>query len=414
MTITDLSTCTARTCSAAGDGSCRAPCGWNKNNYCVCGGTGGRNPASSSSASSSSASSSSASSTTGIKTNSEYEATKAIYATKLNEFLSIYNELVNKPCIKYNSNSKGLDKKCLDEVWKKAGCTTTSPYTEDTMKDKTLNDMITDAYNWATNTGSEQRTKCYGAATTGFRTTPKDFNINEFKMTSETGKGFTKDGVGISSDSLAECSNSCLPGSGCISSTYNSTQKKCWSNVGTYSSLKDPTTTDATDTANYYIGFKMLNELDALNKELSDYETKQNDDDKSNNDNKNNPWGNEQWEQNMIYNDDKLSKLEKKIDSDRAEMQKLLEQYRKDLSGSSSDSISGLFNQPMTEETKRILIYILFGIVLLIGIFVLYKLVMMVSGLFSSNSSYGYPSGQMGGGSSGGKFMKMFKRLFKK
>lgn len=37
-------TCTASTCSAAGDGSCKAPCGWNENNYCVCGGTGGKDP----------------------------------------------------------------------------------------------------------------------------------------------------------------------------------------------------------------------------------------------------------------------------------------------------------------------------------------------------------------------------------
>lgn len=367
-----------------------------------------------------------------IVTKSEYEATKAIYATKMNEFLSIYNDLVNKPCIKYNSNSKGLDKKCLDEVWKKAGCTTTSPYTEDTMKDKTLNDMITDAYNWATNTGAEQRTKCYGTATTGFRTTPKDFNINEFKMTSEPGKGFTKDGVGISSDSLADCSNSCLPGSGCISSTYNSTQKKCWSNVGSYSSLKDPTTTDAADTANYYKGFQMLNELDAMNKELSDYETKQKESPKESpkeskepkDDKKYKSWDNDEWDNNMRYSDDKFSKLEQKIDSDRAEMQKMLEQYRKELSGasSSSDSISGLFNQPMTEETKRILLYVLIGIVSLIGIFVLYKLVMMVSGLFSSNSSSGYPSQQQMGGGGSSKFikniqrssMKMVNGLFKK
>ena len=39
-------TCTASTCSAAGDGSCPAPCGWNENNYCVCGGTGGSDPSS--------------------------------------------------------------------------------------------------------------------------------------------------------------------------------------------------------------------------------------------------------------------------------------------------------------------------------------------------------------------------------
>ena len=37
-------TCTASTCSAAGDGGCNAPCGWNENNYCVCGGTGGKDP----------------------------------------------------------------------------------------------------------------------------------------------------------------------------------------------------------------------------------------------------------------------------------------------------------------------------------------------------------------------------------
>jgi hypothetical protein len=37
-------TCTASTCSAAGDGSCKPPCGWNENNYCVCGGTGGKDP----------------------------------------------------------------------------------------------------------------------------------------------------------------------------------------------------------------------------------------------------------------------------------------------------------------------------------------------------------------------------------
>ena len=39
------STCDASTCSAAGEGGCEAPCGWNENNYCVCGGTGGKAPA---------------------------------------------------------------------------------------------------------------------------------------------------------------------------------------------------------------------------------------------------------------------------------------------------------------------------------------------------------------------------------
>jgi hypothetical protein len=37
-------TCTASTCSAAGNGGCKPPCGWNENNYCVCGGTGGKDP----------------------------------------------------------------------------------------------------------------------------------------------------------------------------------------------------------------------------------------------------------------------------------------------------------------------------------------------------------------------------------
>ena len=381
-----------------------------------------------------------------IVTRTEYEATKSNFTAAHNEFLAIYNDLMTRPCIKYKSDSKGLDKKCLDEIWKQSGCTTSSPYMEDAVKDKTMNDIITDAYNWATNTDVEHRTKCYGTATTGFRTSPKDFNINKLELTLEPGKSFKKDGVGINFNSLADCKNSCLPGSGCISATYNSTQKKCWSNTGTYSSLEEPTTSDAADTAIYYKGFQLLNQLDEMQKELTDYETKHKDDDKkSNNDkkskddddktkddeksshkdkdkDKDKTWNNDELEESMLYNDSKFAKLEKKINKiehDRAEMQKMLEQYRKDLSGTTTNTndASNFFSQPMTEENKRILIYVLIGIVSLIGIFVLYKLVMMVSGMFGSSESSS--SEQMGGG---GKFlknmqrksMKMVKGLFKK
>jgi hypothetical protein len=69
-----------------------------------------------------------------------------------------------RPCVKYNANSKDIDQACYNDIWRKAGCTTTGVVNANTnwAKSQTLNGLIYDSFLWATMTDDTHRRGCYG------------------------------------------------------------------------------------------------------------------------------------------------------------------------------------------------------------------------------------------------------------
>jgi hypothetical protein len=196
--------------------------------------------------------------------------------TKYNKFLTEYARLKNMPCGVENSISTGLGQSCLDDIWNKSGCDKKpSPYTVTNNYDNTLYDTIDDAYKWASFSDSAHpKNGCYTNATATAKTT-KDYNINNITMTTLPKSAFSKNGVGITAPTINDCKEKCLPETGCISATYNSSSKKCWTNMGSMTEWKEPLiSTDMNDTAIYYENIQLVNQLIALNQELQDYENK--------------------------------------------------------------------------------------------------------------------------------------------
>jgi hypothetical protein len=203
----------------------------------------------------------------------EYDRKKAEFDTKYSTFIAEYDRLKSQPCGNYNSTSTGLNGLCLNEVWKQSGCDKPSPYTVANSFNNTLYDTINDAYKWSSFSDSTHpKTGCY-ANESAVADTTKNYNINGVQMKTMNASTFTKDGSGITVSSLDDCKQSCLPETGCISATYNSSSKKCWTNFGALSDWKEPLiSTDTNDVAIYYELIQLLNQLVVLNKELHDYE----------------------------------------------------------------------------------------------------------------------------------------------
>lgn len=96
--------------------------------------------------------------------NSTYKNLLTKYKQAVLDYIDNLNAQASKPCGKYSADSKGIDQKCYDEIWKKAGCTTTDQVKADNSwaKTQTLNELIYDSFLWATMTDDTHRKGCYG------------------------------------------------------------------------------------------------------------------------------------------------------------------------------------------------------------------------------------------------------------
>ena len=145
----------------------------------------------------------------------------------------------NMACSKYNSDSTGIDQDCYDEIWKKAGCTTTGKVSSnsDWAKKQTLNGLIYDSYLWATMTDSQHRNGCYGSTTdtSVYSTeTEPNYNINSEPLTAIKGTTFwgeKKLNEGEAT-SLEQCKAMCASDSSCSGATYNPDKAYCWTRSG--------------------------------------------------------------------------------------------------------------------------------------------------------------------------------------
>jgi len=213
-----------------------------------------------------------------ITTRAEYDTKRDDFVSKFGSFVILYLMAIEQPCIQYDTKSKGLNQKCLDNIWSSAGCDKDSPYTVANQANKTYSQIVKDSYKWANGSDKDHdKTGCYRNPdqNTGSHTPPDDFMLNH--MQGFPGKMFVKNDNPMKSVSSPEkCAENCTPQSNCISATYNSTSKKCWLNTGTYADWKPPVKGSDNDTAISSVAYSMLYELEELNKELHDYEVKNN------------------------------------------------------------------------------------------------------------------------------------------
>jgi len=215
-----------------------------------------------------------------ITTRADYDTKIQDFNSKFFGFIILYLMAIEQPCIQYDSNSKGVNQKCLDSTWTDGGggCDQVSPYTAANQANKTYGQIVEDVVKYSN--GSDEnhpKSSCYKNPDlhTGSRPQPNVFGLNH--MQPIPGKKFVKNDNPIKSISSPEkCAENCTPQSSCISATYNATSQKCWLNTGTYADWKPPTDVSGNYVAITSVAYSMLYELEQMNKELHDYEVKNN------------------------------------------------------------------------------------------------------------------------------------------
>jgi len=96
--------------------------------------------------------------------NSTYKTLLVRYNQAVLDYIDNIKAHSLTPCGKYDATDKGIDQQCYDEIWKKAGCTTTGMVDANNSwaKKRTLNELIEDSFIWATSKDIKHRRGCYG------------------------------------------------------------------------------------------------------------------------------------------------------------------------------------------------------------------------------------------------------------
>jgi hypothetical protein len=174
------------------------------------------------------------------KLSKEYDTVLIKYNQAQKDYINyLKSQSSNMACSKYNSDSTGIDQDCYNEIWQKAGCTTTGKVSSnsDWAKKQTLNGLIYDSYLWATMTDSQHRDGCYGSTTdTSVYSTASEpnYNINSEPLTAIKGTTFwgEKKLSEGEATSLEQCKAMCSSDSSCSGATYNPDKAYCWTRTG--------------------------------------------------------------------------------------------------------------------------------------------------------------------------------------
>ena len=175
----------------------------------------------------------------------EYKSQLTTYKQAVADYINFLQQNSSQPCIKYSADSKGIDQKCYDDIWKKAGCTTSGAISasNDWSKSQTLNGLIYDSYLWATMTDSTHRNGCYGSTKdTSLYSTAKnpDYNINNDSYVSIKGQTFwgsgeaSKESV-YTGSTIEQCKAKCAETKNCTGATFNPSshgKSMCWLRTG--------------------------------------------------------------------------------------------------------------------------------------------------------------------------------------
>jgi hypothetical protein len=175
----------------------------------------------------------------------EYKSQLTAYKQAVANYINFLQKNSSQPCIKYSADSKGIDQKCYEDIWKKAGCTTTNAVnaTTDWAKSQTLNGLIYDSFLWATMTDSTHRNGCYGSTkdTSVYSTATKpDYNINKqsyavIKGQTFWGSGEASKGSVYTSGTVEQCKAKCAENKNCTGATFNPSsngKSMCWLRTG--------------------------------------------------------------------------------------------------------------------------------------------------------------------------------------
>ncbi len=279
------------------------------------------------------------------------------YKKAVHEYTDYLNLVADRPCEKYDANSKNIDQKCYDYIWKKAGCTTTGIANANSSfaQSQTLNGLIYDSFVWATTTDSTHRQGCYGTSTAYSRETAPNYNINQQPFVSIKGFAYTGTGsAGISNaTNVNDCIASCANLSNCSGATFVS--NKCLVKTG------DSSITPATDDTYAIVpkGKELLMKVDDLNNELikvNDQILKKI--------KVSEPYYNETNAATKIANDE-LKNNYKSLLEERKQITELLNQY---------ETLENTSNENQTNIAKHYYTYILLTILVIISIVLLYKM----------------------------------------
>ena len=175
-----------------------------------------------------------------VKLSKEYDIVLIKYNQAQKDYINyLKTQSSTMSCSKYNSDSKEIDQACYDEIWKKAGCTTTGVVNASTdwAKGSTLNELINDSFSWATMTDTDHRNGCYGETTdtSVYSTaTEPNYNINTEPLIDIKGAAFwgTETLSEGESTSVDECKALCSADASCTGATYNSDKAYCWIRSG--------------------------------------------------------------------------------------------------------------------------------------------------------------------------------------
>lgn len=87
------------------------------------------------------------------------------YKAAVADYVNYLNQQSQQPCGKFTANSKGIDQKCYEYIWSKAGCGAgnVQPTAAGSWApNQTLNGLISDSWYWSTETDYTHRMGCYG------------------------------------------------------------------------------------------------------------------------------------------------------------------------------------------------------------------------------------------------------------
>jgi len=286
------------------------------------------------------------------------------YERAVADYVNFLNVQSQEPCIKYNSNSKGIDQTCYEYIWKKSGCGTGNVQPSSSAswsQSQTLNGLIYDSWLWATKTDTTHRQGCYGKSTKYNTSTAPDYNINKQELVSIQGKAFTGTGSAgqSSATTLQDCMASCTNSNKCTGATFVS--NKCEIRTGDSQIV-------SSSQKSYAIIPKekqLLLNIEDINQQLLDVnkqlvtkiEVSETAYDKTNDETK-------------IKNQELIKSYESLLE-ERRNIEKMLNEY---------ETLDNTENENQIKINKNYYLYNLLLIISIAVIFILYK-------MFSSNSS---------------------------
>lgn len=154
------------------------------------------------------------------------------YKRAVSEYINYLNIQSQQPCDGYTADSKGIDQKCYNYIWKKSGCGSGTIQPAPSANSswalgQTLNGLIYDSWSWATLTDTTHREGCYGSSTNYNTSSAPNYNINNEELVSIQGQAFN--GTGSAGQSTAttlqDCIASCASLNTCTGATFIS--NKC-------------------------------------------------------------------------------------------------------------------------------------------------------------------------------------------